>query len=317
VAVVHEGGFQSAYPVGTVGDRVHDIALHLDPAVSVLVSGHSHSVVDTRVGNALVIQASSFGRAFSDIHLLLDRKNRTIAATWGSVVPVWENQPPKTTDPSAPAVPQDPKVAAIVNAAVTATNPITQRVINTASADIPSQREGGATPAGESPAGDLIADSQRVFAHTDLAFVNTGSIRAGLTAGEVTYGDLFTMQPFQDDYVDTFTLTGAQVWALLAQQLAPGTGGIMQVSGLKFSYSGTTITSVTLTDGTPIPNDDSKTYTGTANSFMMGGGDGFTVLKSASNVVQSADAELVPLVDYVASLPNPFTYTTDNRITKS
>ncbi len=118
-------------------------------------------------------------------------------------------------------------------------------------------------------------------------------------------------------WMDTFTLTGTQVWALLAQQLAPGTGGIMQVSGLKFSYSGTTITSVTLADGTPIPNDDSKTYTGTANSFMMGGGDGFTVLKSASNVVQTADAELVPLVDYVASLSNPFTYTTDNRITKS
>jgi len=138
-----------------------------------------------------------------------------------------------------------------------------------------------------------------------------------LTAGEVTYGDLFTMQPFQDDYVDTFTLTGAQVWALLAQQLAPGTGGIMQVSGLKFTYSGTTITTVTLTDGTPIPNDDSKTYTGTANSFMMSGGDGFTVLKSASNVVQTADAVLVPLVNYVAQLPNPFTYTTDNRITKN
>jgi hypothetical protein len=47
---------------------------------------------------------------------------------------------------------------------------------------------------------------------------------------------------------------------------------------------------------------------------MMGGGDGFTVLLNASNVVQTADAELVPLVQYVASLPDPFTYTTDGRI---
>ena len=72
---------------------------------------------------------------------------------------------------------------AIVDAAVTATNPVTQQVINTAAADVPSQRDGGATAAGESPAGDLIADSQRVYAHTDLAFVNTGSVRAGLLAG--------------------------------------------------------------------------------------------------------------------------------------
>jgi 2',3'-cyclic-nucleotide 2'-phosphodiesterase (5'-nucleotidase family) len=208
-------------------------------------------------------------------------------------------------------------VQAIVDAAVTATNPVTQRVINTAAADVPSQREGGATPAGESPAGDLIADAQRTYAKTQLAFVNTGSVRAGLQAGEVTYGDLFTMQPFQDDYLDTFTLTGAQVWALLRQQLAPGTGGIMQISGLKFTYSGSAITAVTLADGTPIPDDASVTYTGTANSFMMGGGDGFTVLTQAGNIVQTADAELVPLVDYVGTLPTPFTYGTDGRITKN
>jgi 2',3'-cyclic-nucleotide 2'-phosphodiesterase (5'-nucleotidase family) len=191
-------------------------------------------------------------------------------------------------------------------------------VVGNAAAPVPSQREGGATPAGESPAGDLIADAQRAYAKTQLAFVNTGSVRAGLVAGPVTYGSLFTMQPFQDDYLDTFSLTGAQVWALLAQQLAPGTGGIMQISGLHFTYTGTQITGVWLgaagDTSTPIPNSSSVTYTGTANSFMMGGGDGFTVLTGASDVVQTPDAELVPLVAYVGTLPNPFTYTTDGRI---
>jgi 2',3'-cyclic-nucleotide 2'-phosphodiesterase (5'-nucleotidase family)/predicted AlkP superfamily phosphohydrolase/phosphomutase len=314
VAVVHEGGVQSRYPVGTVGDRIHDIAAHLDPAVSVLISGHSHTVVDTRVGNTLVIQASSFTRAYDQIHLLLDTSAGTIVASWGSVRPVWQSVPPAVTDPSAPAVQPDPRVQSIVDQAVTATNPVTQQVIGHAAADVPSQRDGGATAAGESPAGDLIADSQRAYAKTDLAFVNTGSVRAGLQAGEVTYGDLFTMQPFQDDYVDTFTLTGAQVWALLRQQLAPGTGGIMQVSGLRFSYAAGQITAVTQADGTPIPDSAAETYTATANSFMIGGGDGFTVLEGAANIVQTPDAELVPLVDFVGTLPNPFTYGTDGRI---
>jgi hypothetical protein len=49
---------------------------------------------------------------------------------------------------------------------------------------------------------------------------------------------------------------------------------------------------------------------------MMGGGDGFTVLESAGNIVQTADAELVPLVAYVRSLPDPFTYSTDGRIAR-
>jgi 2',3'-cyclic-nucleotide 2'-phosphodiesterase (5'-nucleotidase family)/predicted AlkP superfamily phosphohydrolase/phosphomutase len=323
VGVIHEGGVQTGYPVGTVGDRINTIAANLDPAVSVLVSGHSHTVVDTRVGHALVIQASSYTRAFEQVHLLLDRWSRTITATWGSVLPTWRNVPPATTDPIAPAVTPDPAVQAVVDAAVAATSPITSEVINHASTDIPSQREGGATPAGESPAGDLVADGQKFYAKTQLAFVNTGSIRAGLLAGDVTYGDLFTMQPFQDDYVDTFTLTGAQVWALLNQQLAAGTGGIMQIAGLHFSYTGSqgsgSITGVWLgaagDNSTPIANDASTTYTGTANSFMMGGGDGFTVLESAGNIVQTADSELVPLIAYVRQLPDPFTYSTDGRIT--
>lgn len=325
VVVIHEGGSQSTYPVGTVNDRIQTIAQHLDPAVSVVISGHSHTVVDTRVGNALVIQASSFTRAFDDVHLLLNKDAGTIAATWGSVQPTWHSTPPATTDPSAPAVTPDPAVQQIVNAAVIATNPITQQLITHAATDIPSQREGGSTPAGESPAGDLIADAQRVETNTQLAFVNTGSVRAGLLAGPVTYGNLFTMQPFQDDYVDTFTLTGAQVWALLNQQLAAGTGGIMQVSGLHFTYTGSqgtgSITGVWLgaagDNSNPIANDASTTYTGTANSFMVGGGDGFTVLESAGNIVQTADAELVPLVNYVRSLPDPFSYSTDGRIAKT
>ena len=318
VVVIHEGGSQSTYPVGTVGDRINTITGNLDPAVSVVISGHSHTVVDTRVGHALVIQASSYSRAFDRVHLLLDRHAGTIAATWGAVLPAWENTPPLVTDPAAPAVQPDAAVQKIVDAAVTATNPVTQRVVGNAAAAVPSQREGGATAAGESPAGDLIADSERVYAKTQLAFVNTGSVRAGLPAGPVTYGELFTMQPFQDDYVDTFTLTGAQVWALLQQQLASGTGGIMQISGLHFTYTGAQITGAWLgvagDNSTPIPNDTSVSYTATANSFMVGGGDGFTVLKGASGIVQTADAELVPLVDYVGTLPNPFTYGTDGRI---
>ncbi|MDH2415717.1 5'-nucleotidase C-terminal domain-containing protein [Nocardioides sp. CER19] len=322
VAVIHEGGTQTTYPVGTVGDPIAAITRKLDPAVKVVIAGHSHTVLDARIGGRLVVQASSYSRAFDQVHLLLDRRAGTIAASWGRVRMAWQAQPPRSTDPLGTPVTPDPRVQAVVDAAVQATNPVTQEVINHAAADVPSQREGGATPAGESPAGDLIADAQRAYAGTQLAFVNTGSVRAGLLAGPVTYGALFTMQPFQDDYLDTFTLTGAQVWDLLGQQLAAGTGGIMQVSGLHFTYTGTqvagSITGVWLgspgDSSTPIPDSDSVTYTGTANSFMVGGGDGFTVLEKAGDIVQTADAELVPLVAYVRGLSDPFTYATDGRI---
>ncbi|MBO0830293.1 MAG: 5'-nucleotidase C-terminal domain-containing protein, partial [Streptosporangiales bacterium] len=161
---------------------------------------------------------------------------------------------------------------------------------------------------------------------TQLAFVNTGSVRAGLRAGPVTYGDLFTAQPFQDDYVDTLKLTGAQVWALLRQQFQTPDNRVMQVSGLHFTYASSgpgqgTIQAVYLGgagDGLDAdPDDDSPTYTATADSFMVGGGDGFTELTKATDIVQTADSELQPLLDYVGKLPDPFRYAVDGRIDRS
>jgi hypothetical protein len=49
---------------------------------------------------------------------------------------------------------------------------------------------------------------------------------------------------------------------------------------------------------------------------MVGGGEGFTVLKSASDIVQTADSELEPLLAYMGGLPDPFTYTVDGQIVK-
>ena len=323
VVLIHEGGSQTTFPVGTVSDRINTIAAHLDPDVDVVVSGHSHTTVDTRVAGKLVMQASSYTRAYDEVHLLLSRRTGDVVTSWGSIQPAWTAQPPLATDPDGVAVPPDPRVAKIVNAAVAATGPIVNRVVNTAAADIPSQREGAATPAGESPAGDLIADAQRSYAGTQLAFVNTGSIRAGLHAGPVTYGDLYTTQPFSDDYVDTFTLTGAQVWALLRQQFQAPSNRVMQISGLHFRYSSSgpgvgTINAVYLgpagDDSTPIADNAGTSYTATANSFMVGGGDGFTVLTQASNIVQRANPVLDALVAYVGTLPTPCSYAIDHRI---
>ncbi|WP_096304698.1 hypothetical protein [Jatrophihabitans sp. GAS493] len=70
-------------------------------------------------------------------------------------------------------------------------------------------------------------------------------------------------------------------------------------------------------DSHPIPNDQSETFTATANSFVANGGDGFTVFTGAANVDQQAQPVLTALVAYVTKLPDPFTYATDGRIVKS
>jgi len=138
--------------------------------------------------------------------------------------------------------------------------------------------------------------------------MNPGGIRADIIyptyPHDITYGDFLTVQPFDNKLV-TMTLTGSQIYALLEQQFAPPQGSmkLLQVSGIKYSYNltlpvGSRITSLALTDGTPIPPDET-TYTVACNEFIATGGDGFTVFKEGTNVNYIGVSDLDALIDYV------------------
>jgi 5'-nucleotidase len=155
--------------------------------------------------------------------------------------------------------------------------------------------------------GDVIADAQLEatndpgFGDAVMAFMNPGGIRADLTfpssaAGEgdgnVTYGEMFTVQPFGNSMV-TMTLTGAQIETLLEQQFTgcvPGTTSnrILQVSnGFTYSWSlsGAPCNKVDpntiMLNGSPIVPTDS--YRVTVNSFLADGGDSFPILTQGTN----------------------------------
>jgi 5'-nucleotidase len=84
--------------------------------------------------------------------------------------------------------------------------PLANKVVGSITADIPST----ANAAGESPLGDVIADGMLKYttaASAQLAVMNPGGIRAPLSfanspggeaPGQVTYGECFTVQPFNN-----------------------------------------------------------------------------------------------------------------------
>ena len=92
-----------------------------------VISGHSHTVVDTRVGHALVIQASSYTRAFDDVHLLLDESARHDHGHLGlGAAGLAATSRRLRTDPSAPIVHAATRPCRrSCDAAVKATNPVT------------------------------------------------------------------------------------------------------------------------------------------------------------------------------------------------
>jgi 5'-nucleotidase len=271
-----------------------DIAEHLDPAIDMIVSGHTHqpyvcSVPDPAGQQRLVTSASSFGRLFTDTDLTYDRRTQDIvrASVSGTNMIV-------TRD-----VPKDPAETSIITQYGTLVEPVAGRIVGRITEDI--GRSGpNANAGGEQELGDLIADAQLndpsvvgPYAKPVIAFMNPGGIRADLTYassakgegdGVVRYDEAFTVQPF-NNYLVSLDMTGAQIKTLLNQQWSGGNAGtarkILQVSaGFSYTYSGTTLGTVTL-NGTPI--DDNATYRVVTNNFVADGGDGFTVFRSTAN----------------------------------
>ena len=178
----------------------------------------------------------------------------------------------------------------------------------------------------ESQIGDLLADVFRREMKTDIAFVNSGGIRSGLRAGDLVYADIYEVSPFEN-FPAILTLTGAQIADILRLTTA-GDRGIMQVSGLRYTYDAAKdadkapaernrLVSVTLDDGSPL--DPTKLYRVAMPDFLAAGGDGFLPVTSTLPPDRVAEVQGPPLHDLFAEVlktfPQPLTPKLDGRIT--
>jgi 5'-nucleotidase len=335
VALIHEGGApaSTAYNYDCdspgAGDGISgpivDIAKNVTPAVDALVTGHTHqayacTIPDPAGNPRMVTSASSFGRLYTDTTLTYDRWTGDIARTAvKSANHVVTRDVAKAAD-----------MTSLISKWKTLSAPIASRPIGYIAGEI-------GNAGNESPLGDMIADAQLAYAKSvdpeaDLAVMNPGGIRAGLTYaasggegdGVVTYGEAYTVQPFANT-VNLVNLTGAQVITALQQQVSGANGAapkILQISkGLTYTLDLTktgadrVVTGSVKLNGTAI--DPTATYRVAMNSFLAGGGDGFTELGKGGDVLVGGD-DLAAFESYLtanSSATAPYPVPTADRIT--
>jgi 2',3'-cyclic-nucleotide 2'-phosphodiesterase (5'-nucleotidase family) len=151
----------------------------------------------------------------------------------------------------------------------------------------------------------------------DFAFANSGGIRADIPAGDVTFGEVYAAFPFQN-VLTTTTLTGAQVKQVL-EQGASGQFGMVQVSGLRFTYNpslpaGSRVTSITVA-ATGQPLDPAANYRVATNDFMYNGGDNYTMFKQGTNPVIYSDQVLYDVLSGYFRQFSPINQQIEGRIT--
>jgi hypothetical protein len=178
----------------------------------------------------------------------------------------------------------------------------------------------------ETNLGDLTADAYRVVGGADIGFVNGGGIRADIAAGDITYGNIINVFPFNNSLC-VVEATGQEIIDALemsARVCPTENGGFLQVSGIKFSIDTTIASPVKLDDnkmflsvegrrrvsdvyvlsaasGKYEPISISKTYTVASHDFMLkSGGDGISMFKDNKLVKDSTMLDNQVLIKYIS-----------------
>jgi len=301
VVLAHNPGTSRLDGTNASGEIV-DIANNIDDEVDVIFAGHNHAYLNAVVDGKLLVQSYSYGTAFSDVDLKIDPRTKDVVAKKAEIVTTYHD-----------GITPDPEIRALIEKYEAKVAPLVNQVVGTAAETITDEPNAS----GESALGNLIADAQRAAMKTDFAFMNPGGIRADIEQGEVTWGELYNVQPFNNQLVK-MTLTGAQIRELLNQQWQQGQTRMLQISGLRYTWSeskptGNKVVDIQLLDGTPL-NPDTE-YTVTVNSFLADGGDGFTVLTQGTNR-EVGPVDLDALVSYIRGLEQPFSARIEGRINR-
>ncbi|MBE6732687.1 MAG: bifunctional metallophosphatase/5'-nucleotidase [Ruminococcaceae bacterium] len=173
----------------------------------------------------------------------------------------------------------------------------------------------------ETNLGDFCADAYRKIGDSDIAFANGGGIRTSLKSGDVTYGDITNVHPF-NNLLCKANMNGQMILDALEFSVSKTpneSGGFLQVSGLSFEYN-TNIESPVILDEAGMfktiegerrvqnvmvgdtPIDPQKNYTVVLSNYMLkNSGDGYSMFKNCQIIMDEFIIDSDALVEYLKS----------------
>ena len=301
IVVAHIGAFCDAdssattVPAGPTAchGEIIDLARGLDSgSVDLIVSGHTHSLVNTVVNGIPIVQARSSGAGIAVVDFVRVAGRREVRA--------------RIETPFSDRVSPDAALADALHMDKLAIETITGRPVTRVGKEM--RRSGD-----EYGLGRLIADAQRNIAKTDVAMVNNGGIRADLGGGVATYGDLFRVEPFQNRLLRV--VVSGKVLTAALEHAVRGDRPDAHVAGIEVWYdprkpAGRRIMKLRLADGRGVDGDGR--YTLAVSDFLGSGGAGYTMLRG----LPSGDVgmtDLDALIQYLSVLRQPISPPDDAR----
>ncbi|SDW13604.1 bifunctional metallophosphatase/5'-nucleotidase [Roseicitreum antarcticum] len=269
-------------------NRDLDIAAQV-PGLTAVVGGHSHTYMSasdpdrdaaypTWVGAedgglVPVVQAYSYGKYVGHLILELDDAGQLIHASGDTIV----------VDGS---ITPNAEIVAEVDALAGPIEELKSQIVAESAGPIEGDRT--VCRAQECQMGNLVADAMLARVADQgitIAIQNGGGLRASISEGQVTMGDVLSVLPFQNT-LSTFQVTGDVIIDALengASRLEDGAGRFAQVAGLKYTLTaanepGNRISDVMVMQGGDWAPIEAETLYGVvSNDYVRQGGDGYSM----------------------------------------
>ncbi|WP_374358463.1 bifunctional UDP-sugar hydrolase/5'-nucleotidase [Pseudoduganella danionis] len=302
VVLIHQGGRTTdkfdQQDCSHLTGPVVDVVKKLDPAIRLVVTGHSHRGYLCKVDDRLVTQSDMGGHVLSRITMKVDLASQSVRELRASQEVM-----------TAGRWPTDPKMDAyLAQVRERSSSALARPVARLAVPSVLREKHDD----GESALGDLVADAILAAGRPyggQIAFMNNGAMRQDLetTSGNrVTAGQALYVLPFGNTVV-AMNLRGLQIRELLEQQWLGGrdiTRGLMQVSeGFSYSWDpraaigSKIVPDSVMLHGVPIEND--TTYRIIVTNFLAEGGEGFSVFPLGRNRAETGIRDIDALTDYL------------------
>jgi 5'-nucleotidase/UDP-sugar diphosphatase len=175
----------------------------------------------------------------------------------------------------------------------------------------------------ETAIGNMITDANvwylKTMSHQDIDFVfhNGGNIRAEIPKGPITREQVLTVLPFEN-YLYVASMSGSEIIELFdfIAAIPQGNGAFPQFSGeVRYTIDKTAgagvIKELTI-KGEPV--DPDKIYRFCTNDYILGGGDGYEIMKKAGDPFNVSLLLSYVVIEYIKA-QKTIQPATDGRLT--
>lgn len=174
----------------------------------------------------------------------------------------------------------------------------------------------------ETNMGDLCADAYRTVSGAEIAFINGGGIRNDIPAGNITYGQILSVLPFENKLC-VVEASGAEILDALEFSVSklPGeSGGFLQVSGIRFTVDMSVESSVKCDENSQFvsvtgkrrikdvmvgdkPIDINRVYSLAAPDYTLkSGGDGYNMFSDNVFPQDCVMIDHLALIEYITEV---------------